>query len=434
VRILFINYTFGPGGGTEGYLHGLIRDLGERGHELHVAAERDDTNGDLAPFHRLDGVAAYGRGRTWGRGRALRAIVREVDPDLIHIHNTLNADVVRLAAKLRPAIRHVHDHTVFCPGLNKLHTDGAICTRAMGTYCLDRQREGGCAGFRYTSRRRAARDLRRAERLLRAHDDLQRIVVASAYLKEELLRVGVPAARVVVNPLYTEAPAPVESPAETPENTPVKSPVDAPVGSVPPARVATPQIDPPRVAALSRMMHPEKGIMPLLEALSRVDAPFRATLAGTGPHLEMLENHAGRLGLEDRVVFTGYLAPEAAHDLIAAARVIAFPSLWAEPFGLVGIDALARGVPVVAFDVGGVREWLTDGETGMVVPRGDVGALARALETLLTDPELAARYGRAGVDHAHARFMKSRHIAALERIYREAYEAHVACGFRGSLL
>jgi glycosyltransferase involved in cell wall biosynthesis len=171
------------------------------------------------------------------------------------------------------------------------------------------------------------------------------------------------------------------------------------------------------------MMHPEKGFLPLLEALARVPVPFRAVLAGRGPHLEMLENHARRLGLEDRVHFPGYLPDHDAHALIAGARLVAFPSLWAEPFGLVGIEALARGVPVVAFDVGGVREWLTDGETGMVVPRGDVDALARAIETLLTDADLAAGYGRTGVDHVRARFMKSRHLATLERVYREALDA-----------
>jgi glycosyltransferase involved in cell wall biosynthesis len=400
VKILHINYTFGPGGGTEGYLTGLVRDLGDRDHESHVAAERDDSSGD-APFHRLDGVAGYGRGRGWGRGRALRAIVHAVNPDLIHVHNTLNADILRLASELRPTIRQAHDHTMFCPGLNKLFTDGAICGRAMGPYCLARQDEGGCAGFRYTSRRRAARDLKRAERLLRAHDGLKRIVVASSYMKEELLRVGVPATRVMVNPLYTEAPSATPTVADDATRS------DEPNG-------------PPRIAALGRMMHPEKGVMPLLDALAAIESPFRATLAGTGPHLEMLENHARKLGLSDRVEFPGYLAPDAARSLIARARVVAFPSLWAEPFGLVGIEALARGVPVVAFDVGGVREWLTDGETGMIVPRGDTDAFARALETLLTDADLAARYGRVGVDHVRARFMKSRHLATLEKVYREA--------------
>jgi glycosyltransferase involved in cell wall biosynthesis len=80
-----------------------------------------------------------------------------------------------------------------------------------------------------------------------------------------------------------------------------------------------------------------------------------------------------------------------ARSLIACAR--ALPSLWAEPFGLVGIEAFARGRPVVAYDAGGVRAWLEDGTNGFAVRLGDEAALARAMETLANDPALRARLG-----------------------------------------
>ena len=132
MKILHINYTFGVVGGTESHLYKLIGDLAERGHTSEVAAEKDLTDGTVARFHELPEVAAYDRHWRWRHGRRLKRIVRLVQPDLIHIHNTLNAGVVKLAARLRPAIRFVHDHTVFCPGLNKEYADGGLCDQPMG--------------------------------------------------------------------------------------------------------------------------------------------------------------------------------------------------------------------------------------------------------------------------------------------------------------
>jgi glycosyltransferase involved in cell wall biosynthesis len=79
----------------------------------------------------------------------------------------------------------------------------------------------------------------------------------------------------------------------------------------------------------------------------------------------------------------------------AAAAVLAMPSRWAEPQGLVAIEAMASGTPVVASAVGGLAELVTP-DVGLQVPPGDADALARALDALLADPGLRARMGRAG--------------------------------------
>ena len=104
---------------------------------------------------------------------------------------------------------------------------------------------------------------------------------------------------------------------------------------------------------------------------------------------------------------------QAAYD---RAAVVAVPSVWPEPFGMIGLEAMARGRPVVASDVGGIPDWLVDEVTGVLTPPGDVGALATALRRLLANRELRARMGAAGADRVRRRFTADQHIAAIERV------------------
>jgi glycosyltransferase involved in cell wall biosynthesis len=81
------------------------------------------------------------------------------------------------------------------------------------------------------------------------------------------------------------------------------------------------------------------------------------------------------------VTMLGQLNSREVNAAIDASSLVAVPSLWPEPFGLMGIEAQARGRPVVAYDVGGISEWM--GDAGILVPRGDTGALARSISTVL---------------------------------------------------
>ena len=98
--------------------------------------------------------------------------------------------------------------------------------------------------------------------------------------------------------------------------------------------------------------------------------------------------------------------------MLAGSRVLALPSLWQEPFGLAGLEALASGVPVVASAVGGIPSWLADGEGGLLVPGGDPQALAAALRRVLEGGELSTRLAAQGPRVA-ARFTVDRHLELL---------------------
>ncbi len=174
-----------------------------------------------------------------------------------------------------------------------------------------------------------------------------------------------------------------------------------------------------RVVFAGRMVRP-KGIEVLIRAARAVDGEF--LICGEGRRSDAMRRLARRLGVQDRVSFVGWLGPERLARELAEASVVAIPSLWPEPFGLVGIEAHAAGRPVIASSTGGVEDWLEDGRSGICVPAGDAAALAHAISALLADPELQHRMGAAGEVSVRERFTEAHHVTALLEAYALARE------------
>ena len=135
-----------------------------------------------------------------------------------------------------------------------------------------------------------------------------------------------------------------------------------------------------------------------------------------------MREQARRHGISERVRFTGWLGGAELACELAEASVVVMPSLWPEPFGLVGIEAFAAGRPAVASATGGIGDWLEDGVSGLLVPPADAGRLASALSELLEDPDRQRRMGAAGRESVAARFTPARHVAALLDGYERARE------------
>jgi glycosyltransferase involved in cell wall biosynthesis len=103
--------------------------------------------------------------------------------------------------------------------------------------------------------------------------------------------------------------------------------------------------------------------------------------------------------------------------LLRRASIVAMPSRWPEPSGIIGLEAMAHGRPVVAFATGGIPEWLVHGETGLLAPPLDVPALAGAIAALLGDEANAKRMGEMGRARARRLFSPGPHLAQLSAIY-----------------
>lgn len=173
----------------------------------------------------------------------------------------------------------------------------------------------------------------------------------------------------------------------------------------------------PRLAAVGRLI-PIKGLDTLLDAVARAAVPgLRVELAGDGPLRAELEQHAARVGVREAVAFLGRVAP--AGPVLERAAIVVVPSLG-EGFGMVALEAMERGRAVIASAVGGLPELVADGETGLLVPPGDAGALAEAIATLAGDPDRVAAMGAAGRARALDAFSQARCTAQTAALYEAA--------------
>jgi glycosyltransferase involved in cell wall biosynthesis len=158
------------------------------------------------------------------------------------------------------------------------------------------------------------------------------------------------------------------------------------------------------------------------EAAQALDRVLEITFAGDGRERSAWERRARRLergGARLRVRFSGWLGPDAMDQALAAADLLVLSSIWPEPYGRVGLEAGRHGVPVAAFAVGGIPEWLEDGVNGRLAaanpPRAS--ALAAAIAACLRDPAVHARL-RAGARAVAARSSFAQHAVRLEELFR----------------
>ncbi len=172
--------------------------------------------------------------------------------------------------------------------------------------------------------------------------------------------------------------------------------------------------DGPLVGTVARLAE-QKGQRYLLEAASLLPEA-RFAIVGDGELRPELEALAAKLGVAERVLFTG--ARDDVPDLLASFDVFAFPSLF-EGLCLAVIEAQAAGIPVVATPVGGIRETVVDGETGLLVPPRDAGALAAAIRRLLDDPDAAARMAAEAKSRVRDQFSVERMVERTLALYAE---------------
>jgi D-inositol-3-phosphate glycosyltransferase len=321
--------------------------LGERARVIHLAA------GVEAPMPR---ERVYGHLDEFVEGIEAWRIAEAIDYDLIHAHYWLSG-VVALTLKTRWSV----------PVLQMFHTLGRLKNRVA----------------------RSAAELEpavRVEEETRIVSEADRIVAANVVERAELLRdYAAHASRIAT------IPCGVDTDLFT-------------AGDRADARRRLGLDDRPVLLWVGRIA-PIKGLDTLLDTVARLregGRDMRLLVVGgdadepTSGHEASLRQRIARLGLGDSVRFVGPQPQGALPLYYAAADLTVLPSYY-ESFGMVALEAMACGSPVIASRVGGLVTTVRDGVTGFLVPDGDVGALAERIETLVTDPELRWRLGREGV-------------------------------------
>jgi glycogen(starch) synthase len=178
--------------------------------------------------------------------------------------------------------------------------------------------------------------------------------------------------------------------------------------------------DPARLLCLGRLV-PEKGFDVAIDAFAGIRDEFPGitlVIAGDGSARPALTHQVRSLGLDSAVEFTGWVQPDEVPALINRCTALIVPSRWREAFGIVAVQAMQMARPVVASDVGGLSEIVSDGITGYLIPAENPIILAQVLRDFLRDPVLAERLGKAGRSQAAARFPFHQHVCQHEHIYQ----------------
>jgi len=198
------------------------------------------------------------------------------------------------------------------------------------------------------------------------------------------------------------------------------------IGAVSAASAAAPGSHPFTILFVGRLVA-RKGIPTLIEAARRLreTLSIRVVIIGEGPERPAIEAEVARAGLVDVVELRGRVPPDALVRAYQAADVLALPAVVdtrgdTEGLGVVLLEAMSYGKPVVASDIGGITDIVTHDQTGLLVPPGDSAALAAAIERLARTPELARRLGESGRQLVNREFSWEGVVARWETVYRAA--------------
>jgi glycosyltransferase involved in cell wall biosynthesis len=375
-RTLTIGESLGFLGGLEQYVFQVAGVLKDRGHKHWLLYERTTGNGeenyksvfeDTAPIPPNGNLDFY--------REFISDICAKWRPDVALLHKTRNTPFLEALVERVPTITINQDHFIYCLRETRYFpVNRAICTLPLSWRCVAYGcfvgrplRHGFIPKFQSLSARR---------RMLNAQRRAHRAMVLSEHMKSELVLNGFSPDRIDVVPGFTQVP-----PKEFP-----------------------PVSDDSNVILFVGQVIRSKGLDLLLKAMKILKHPAHLKVIGKGSALGANKTLAGELGINDRVDFLGWVLHEALDRYFEEAAVVAVPSVWAEPFCLVGIEAMARSRPVVAFKVGGIPQWLEDGKTGLLARDVSPGALAESIDTLLGDRDLAREMGAYGRKRAMEEF------------------------------
>ena len=367
MRIVLVNSTCCKIGGVESYLEQLIPALVARKDEVALLCES-------GAFARQECIQIPATVLLWqadppNRAQTLTAL-QAWEPDVFFLHSPVDIELKNRLLSIAPAAFFAHNYYGTCISGAKRHAfpQARPCHKVFSPACLAHYFPRRCGGLnpitmveRYRAESAWATSLH----------DFAAILVASHHMATEYRRHG-----------FGDRVHTVRLPVRNFPNVKTK-------------RMPLNENEPCQFLFVGRMEDYKGGII-LLEALPKVKSQLRRniqlTFAGDGRERNRWEEHAKGMrrsnpGIE--VLFAGWLSGDALKAVIATSHLLVLPSTWPEPFGLVGLEAGAYGLPTAAFDVGGISDWLKEGVNGHLAsgdPPTSIG-LSDAILQCVIDPD-----------------------------------------------
>jgi glycosyltransferase involved in cell wall biosynthesis len=318
---------------------------------------------------------------------AMANVISRERPDVVHIHNLypfFSPSVLSACQQAGvPTVLHYHSHFLTCPTTSHF-CHGEICERCTGGreyWCILRN----CRNSIFESTGYALRSAVARKFKLFAHN-VTLFITAADFTKKRLVEAGVAKNRIVVVPLASTLPPDVTDPS---------------VG---------------KYVIYAGRLGPEKGVDTLLAA-ARLLPKVQFLIAGDGPIRKELEFAA-----PENVTFAGWLDRAQLSACYKNARLAVVPSRCMESFGLVVIDAMSNGLPVVASRIGGPSEIVEEKLTGFLFDPGNSVHLAKKIDNLWTDPDLCRRMGQAGREKTIREYSEDVYYNRLMAVYKKAID------------
>ena len=408
MKILHANKFYYNRGGAESAYFALADLLARRGHEVVPFAMQDP--GNIATAYsryfvsnvelRDDGASPLAKLTAATRilysreaEQKIERLIEDIRPDVAHLHNIyhqISPSILRALRRHRiPTVMTLHDYKILCPAYT-LYSNGEVCERCNGhryynavlRACVreSRVKSAICALEAY---------FHSATGAYRKNADL--FIAPSDFLRGKAIEFGVDQGRIITLPNFIDASG---------------APMSETYGNY---------------FLYSGRIDGVKGLHTLLRAVrsSSAISSFALWIAGDGEQRPQLEEYSRVHGL-DNVRFLGQLSQDELAPVIAHARFVVLPSEWYENAPMSVLEAAARGKAAVVSNIGGLPELVRDGDTGVIVPPGDVTAWRAAIEQLLADPQRAVRMGRRARSFVEEAFGPDKHYQDLMNIYQRA--------------
>ncbi|MDQ3380694.1 MAG: glycosyltransferase family 4 protein [Actinomycetota bacterium] len=382
MRVLLANKYYGRRGGAESVVLQTQRLVEQAGHEVVPFAMRYDGSDPTEWSDYFVPTREYFAGSivrrvgdslaaiySFDARRRLRALLRAARPDVAHLHNVYHQLSLSIVDELRsariPIVMTLHDYKAACPNYQLLTHDG-LCQRCVGGAYWNAVRHRCLKGSMAGSSVAAAEAY--LNRFRRQYRKIDLFLAPSEFLRDVMVRAGLPADRIEV--LRNAVP------------------VEPPRARTVPTR--------PKFVYFGRLSK-EKGVDWILDASRSISPGVEVVVLGSGPLEAHLRARVEREGLT--VQLNGFVMRDALVDELTTTTAALLPSGCYENCPMSVLEAGALGVPTIASDIGGIRELISNGIDGVLVPVGDSAALADAVNELAERPERVASLGKA----AHAR-------------------------------
>ena len=390
MRVLLVHNCYQQPGGEDMVVAAETALLTAHGHAVQqLVFDNDDIGSHRSALDsvRLAGTTVWSK---HGYG-AVRNAIRSFHPDIVHFHNTFPlispAGYYAAGAERVPVVQTLHNFRLLCAN-GLFYRDGHICEDCLGKpvplpgivhACYRESRAASGAAVTMQTVHRALRSWTRM---------VDRYIVLGEFARQKFIQGGLPANKVVIKPNFVPDPSTGDGHGQ--------------------------------YALFAGRLSPEKGIGTLLRAWERLGGKIPLKVAGDGP---LAADVADAVRRSPGIEWLGRLSPTAITTAMQDAAFLVFPSEWYEGLPRTIIESFAVGTPVIAPNVGAMREVIREGDTGLHFRSGDPADLARVIEDAFAHLEEHARMRAQARAEFEARYTAEENYHTLMDIYSHALKA-----------